>query len=401
MAIIVHSPHDGQPVKVRDQDLERAIRDGEGRIFYAVKRSDEQGYYGALTRKGSDKDEQRYLDMLEKMQTAREVGKQRSDEQIHDATGKASKSGAMRWIILLALAGTIAALMWYLVKTDKIPGLRDALPGRPQHQPADDSQPHAFNPAGGVLAPSDTAFLQDEFLAGLNLDGYITTASGLHYRIVQAGTGNAAEAGRYVLIRYKGYTRDGDVFDQTLPGKPTGFMLWAGDVPRGWDEGVAGMRVGEKRRLVMTPDLVCGPYPGKVVVPDGTLSFEIELVDVLPGVYLTMEQPGLGEIAREGDTVQVNYRAYLGREQIPYDDTYQASKPVQLRLGIGELIQGWELGVIGMQEGETRMIEIPSYLGYGERGAAGIIPPGARLRYEVELVRVMNRATQIARADGQ
>ena len=118
MAIIVHSPHDGQPVKVRDQDLQRAIRDGEGRIFYAVKRTDEQGYYGALTRKGSDKDEQRYIELLKKMETAREVGKIRSAEQIHDATGKAKGPGMLRWVLLLIVAVLIAAVAWYVSQPD-------------------------------------------------------------------------------------------------------------------------------------------------------------------------------------------------------------------------------------------------------------------------------------------
>ncbi len=392
MAIIVHSPHDGHPVKVRDQDLERAIRDGEGRIFYAVKRTDGQGYYGALTRKGSDKDEQRYLDMLEKMKTAREVGKQRSEEQIHDATGKASRSGALRWVILLLLAGAIAAVMWYLVKTDTIPGLRDALPGG-------QTEPTEVDPEQDESVMGEPGRHESIMEPALNLQGYITTASGLHYKILRPGTGDIAEAGRYVLVRYQGAMLDGQVFDRSAPGVPAGFVLWSGEVPRGWDEGVAGMRVGEKRRLVMTPGLVCGPYPGDVVVPDGTLCFDIELVDVKSGVRLTMGQAGSGVIARRGDTVRVHYRAYLGREQQAYDDTYERDAPAELRLGVGEVIQGWEMGVVGMTEGESRLIEIPSYLGYGRRGAAGVIPPGANLRYEVELVSVLNRTPRIARVN--
>lgn len=400
MAMIVHSPHDGQPVKVRDQDLERAIRDGEGRIFYAVKRSDGQGYYGALTRKGSDKDEQRYLDMIEKMQKAREVGKQRSAEQVHDATGKASRPGTMRWVILLVLAGLIAAGMWYLVKTGRVPGLRGVLPGGPQSSPSEPAdKPEAMIHDAGSAASIRLVSTGHASAPALDLDGYITTASGLHYKILKPGRGDTAEAGRYVLVRYKGMTLDGQVFDRSPAGKPVGFMLFSGDVPRGWDEGVMGMRVGEKRSLVMSPGLMCGRYPGDVVTPDGTLRFEIELVGVLKGVSLTMEQTGSGPIARLGDTVQVQYRAYLGHERQAFDDTYEHGGPVELHLGVGELIRGWELGVVGMRQGERRLIEIPSYLGYGDRGAAGIIPPGAGLRYEVELVGVRGLTTQIAQAD--
>lgn len=374
MAIIVNSPYDGSPVKVRDQDLERALRDGEGRIFYAVKRSDGQGYYGALTRKGSDKDEQRYLEMIEKMKTARDTGKVRSDAQIHDATGKRSGPGVLAWVILLIVALLIAAVTWHFVKPDN-PG---AAPAPVPQDPAD--------------APALDATLDDlvdrEIELALSAQGYIATASGLRYTILKPGTGAPAVAGRYLQVQYTGSTFDNEVFDRSQPGKPVGFILWSGTIPRGWEEGVAGMRVGEKRRLILTPDLMCGPYPGDVVLPDGVLRFDIELVDVLPSVRYTSETPGSGAIAGPGDTVQVHFKAYLNRDQACYDSTYDRGEPAEFRVGTGEVIHGWDLGVLGMTEGEKRTIEIPSYLGYGPRGAAGIIPPGANLRYTVELVSV-------------
>ncbi len=387
MAIIVHSPHDGQPVKVRDQDLERAIRDSEGRIFYAVKRSDGSGYYGALTRKGSDKDEQRYLDLIEKMETARQVGKIRSEAQVHDATGKDKSPGAMRWIVLLILAGIIAAMSWYFFKSYNSNG---PLPNAPQDTPDENEVPADENTSAEHLFKNDAVEIQQvNYEQGLTAEGYISTSSGLRYKILKTGTGDTAIAGRYVLINYVGSTFDGKEFDRSAPGKPVGFIVWSGEVPRGWDEGLVGMRVGEKRRLILSPELVCGPYPGIVVVPDGTLKFDIELVGILPGVRLTTESLGEGEIAKPGDTVLVNYRAYVGREQETYDDTYQRGEPTELRIGTGEVIAGWDLGVAGMQEGEKRLIEIPPYLAYGSRGAAGgVIPPGASLRYEVELVGV-------------
>jgi peptidylprolyl isomerase len=398
MAMIVHSPHDGQPVKVRDQDLQRAIRDGEGRIFYAVKRSDGQGYYGALTRKGSDKDEQRHLEMLEKMETAREVGKERSAEQIHDATGKSTGPGMMRWVLLLIVAALIAAAAWYLTRPDNSPGAPGTDPGIPGEHQNSGAGPLGVGPSdrGGLLVADGSTHALASMDQMMAAEGYVATASGLRYTILRPGTGDTAVAGRYVLVEYAGATLSGNRFDQSEPGRPTGFVLWSGEVPRGWDEGVVGMRVGEKRRLILTPELMCGPYPGSVVLPDGTLSFDIELVGVLPGVRLTTHSVGDGAIARPGDTVQVHYRAYIGREQTTYDSTYDRSDPVELRIGTGEVIPGWELGVIGMTVGETRLIEIPPYLGYGERGAAGIIPPGASLRYTVELVGVKSSTARHA-----
>lgn len=406
MAMIVHSPHDGQAVKVRDQDLERAIRDREGRIFYAVKRSDGQGYYGALTRKGSAKDEQRYLDMLEKTQRARDVGAQRSAQQIHDATGKTSGPGVLRWVVLLIVVAVIAAATWYVVRPDNRGGATSQPPtGRETPatpgQGAPDAGTHldgSFSPRSGVERhPADAGERIDDGVTLIDATlGYINTASGLRYAILRTGTGETAIAGRYVQVQFTASTLSGRRVDQSDPDHPVGFVLWSGGVLRGWDEGIAGMRVGEKRRLILPTELLYGHYPGTASLPDTILRFDIELVGILPGVRYTTDVPGHGSIARPGDTVQVHYMAYIDQEQIPYDNTRNRNAPIEFRIGAGQVILGWELGVIGMSEGEIRTIDIPPYLGYGERGAAGVIPPGAALRYTVELLRVSGPASRHA-----
>ncbi len=406
MAMIVHSPHDGQAVKVRDQDLQRAIRDGEGRIFYAVRRSDGQGYYGSFTRKGSDKDEQRYLDMLEKTQHARGVGAERSAQQIHDATGQSSRPGVMRWVLLLIVAAIIASVTWYLVRPDN-------QTGGTGHLPADQPTPGASGSAGtgtgmgvDINTLTGTGTVGDAVVVGGRGDPqifveasgqhYIGTASGLRYTILRPGTGDTAVAGRYVLVQFTASSLSGQQIDRSVPERPVGFVLWSGGAPRGWDEGVAGMRVGEKRRVILSPELLFGRYPGSVELPETTLQFDFELVGVLPGVRVTTDTPGHGSIARPGDTVQVHYKAYIDRSSMAYDSSYDRGEPVEFRIGAGEVIQGWELGVIGMIEGETRTIEIPPYLGYGEHGAAGVIPPGASLRYYIELLKVTGPASRYA-----
>jgi peptidylprolyl isomerase len=403
MALIVHSPHDGQAVKVRDQDLQRAIRDGEGRIFYAVKCSDGEGYYGSFTRKGSDKDEQRCLDMLKKTQRAREVGAERSAQQIHDATGRSSGSGVMRWLVLSVVAAIIAAVTWYYVRPDNVGG---GAGGRPAQQHESDSS---------SLGEGSEVVVSPSLHTSLGVDGvgvrggggvdaavgssgtyYVGTTSGLRYIILQAGTGEAAVAGRYVQIHFVASTLSGQEIDRSDPEQPVGYVLWSGRVLRGWDEGVAGMRVGEKRRMILPPELLVGRYPGSVVLPQAPIQFDIELVGVLPGIRSTTDKPGHGSIARPGDMVRVHYRAFIGRAATAYDNSYDRGEPIEFRIGAGEVIQGWELGVIGMSEGETRTIEIPSYLGYGGRGAAGVIPPGSSLRYTIELLKVTGPASRYA-----
>ena len=110
----------------------------------------------------------------------------------------------------------------------------------------------------------------------------ITTASGLQYEDQVVGTGVEAKAGKSVDVHYTGTLKDGKKFDSSVDrGKPFTFKLGAGQVIKGWDEGVAGMKVGGKRTLVIPPDLGYGARgAGGVIPPNATLKFEVELLDV-------------------------------------------------------------------------------------------------------------------------
>lgn len=110
----------------------------------------------------------------------------------------------------------------------------------------------------------------------------MTTASGLGIEVVQEGSGARAENGQLVTVHYTGTLEDGTVFDSSVTrGVPFEFVLGTGAVIAGWDEGVLGMTVGEKRRLTIPSDLAYGEqgYPG--VIPGGaTLIFSVELLAV-------------------------------------------------------------------------------------------------------------------------
>jgi FKBP-type peptidyl-prolyl cis-trans isomerase len=108
------------------------------------------------------------------------------------------------------------------------------------------------------------------------------TASGLEYWDIKVGTGAAAQTGQHVKVDYTGWLTTGKKFDSSVgTGKPFSFMLGAGQVIKGWDEGVAGMKVGGKRQLRIPPDLAYGPkgYPG-AIPPNAVLIFDVRLVDV-------------------------------------------------------------------------------------------------------------------------
>lgn len=106
MPITINSPYSGRPVKIRDQDINRAVRDEEDRIFYVVPRSNGEGYYAAPTRKGSPKDEQRYDAMQGKMDEVQEQVTQQH-AVAHDATGRPRKRSLGRFVVLVLLVAAL------------------------------------------------------------------------------------------------------------------------------------------------------------------------------------------------------------------------------------------------------------------------------------------------------
>ncbi len=111
----------------------------------------------------------------------------------------------------------------------------------------------------------------------------ITTMDGLQITDTTVGTGTAAAVGDYVTVNYTGTLDNGTVFDSSLkPGRtPFGFLLGAGQVIKGWDEGVAGMKVGGTRELVIPPSLGYGSQgAGTVIPPNATLHFTVTLLSV-------------------------------------------------------------------------------------------------------------------------
>ena len=110
----------------------------------------------------------------------------------------------------------------------------------------------------------------------------MTTPSGLKITVLAKGHG--AASGDQVAVNYSGKLMDGTEFDNSYKrGEPIKFVLGQGTVIKGWDEGLLGMQVGEKRRLVIPPELAYGPSGQGPIPPNATLIFELELVGLTKG----------------------------------------------------------------------------------------------------------------------
>ena len=110
----------------------------------------------------------------------------------------------------------------------------------------------------------------------------VTTSSGLQYIDLKVGTGATAQAGQTVTVHYTGWLENGKKFDSSVDrGQPFSFPLGAGRVIQGWDEGVQGMKVGGKRKLIIPSNLGYGARgAGGAIPPNATLIFEVELLGV-------------------------------------------------------------------------------------------------------------------------
>ena len=107
------------------------------------------------------------------------------------------------------------------------------------------------------------------------------TSSGLEYKDLKTGTGEPATRGDRVVVHYTGWLTDGKQFDSSLDGEPFAFTLGVGEVIAGWDEGVTGMRVGDKRKLWVPPKLGYGRQGAlPEIPPNAELIFEVELLEI-------------------------------------------------------------------------------------------------------------------------
>ncbi|MBX3359131.1 MAG: FKBP-type peptidyl-prolyl cis-trans isomerase [Phycisphaeraceae bacterium] len=211
-----------------------------------------------------------------------------------------------------------------------------------------------------------------------------TLPSGLEIEDLKVGEGAECKPGAAVVAHYKGTLKsDGTEFDSSYKrNEPIPFPL--GGVIKGWQEGVPGMRIGGKRKLVIPYQLAYGEAGmPPVIPPKADLVFEIELVDLL---QIEDEKVGDGAECEPGQTVVAHYKGTLKSDGSEFDSSYSRGEPAEFPLR--GVIKGWQWGIPGMKVGGKRKLTIPYSMAYGAQGRPPAIPAKADLVFEVELIEV-------------
>ena len=219
-------------------------------------------------------------------------------------------------------------------------------------------------------------------------------------------TGKGAEAGvgSLVELHYVGILLDdGTEFDNSWDRGATFFVtVGDGGVIPGFDQGLMGMAEGGRRVIVIPSELGYGSAgAGGVIPPDAAIVFAVDLVSVFSGeqpeapivdtpptdLEITDVTIGEGDPVEAGDTITVHYHGTL-LDGTVFDSSWDRGQPFTTAIGVGQVIAGWDEGMVGMRVGGRRILVIPSDLAYGESGSGGQIPPDAPLVFVVDLLSV-------------
>jgi len=223
------------------------------------------------------------------------------------------------------------------------------------------------------------------------------------------GSGSPVNAGDFLVMDYVGVSYStGLQFDASWDrGSPFPFELGAGRVIQGWDQGIVGMAVGGRRSLTIPPDLAYGENGSGSgsIGPNETLVF---VVDLLASVPADLDKPteelsfestielqindlseGSGAIVQSGNVVYIHYVGISASSGEQFDSSWDRGRSefIGYISGAGNVIEGLDQGLLGMQVGGRRTVVIPPDLAYGENGAGeGLIAPNETLIFTVDLL---------------
>lgn len=273
--------------------------------------------------------------------------------------------------------------------------------------------------AMGSIPPNSVLIFDVELLdikPGLKIESFdikgkptMETASGVKYIKVKTGNGPKVEADCNVEFHYTAYLENGKIFDSThKKGQTLKVLAGNRNLIPGLDEGLLLMQEGDKTRFIIPPQLGFGNSSNGAIPANATLTFDIEMVKVNPKIivkpypiegkrvynhesglqYIIVEE-GQGERVKGNQSVEMHYTGYLEDGTI-FDSSIKRNQPFSFKLGLNQVIKGWEIGVPLMKVGDKMRLIIPSDMGYGDR-AVGNIPPNSKLIFDVELLRILEK----------
>jgi len=248
----------------------------------------------------------------------------------------------------------------------------------------------------------------------------VSLKSGLKYVDDTVGTGREAKIGDFVTINFSGWlikdkkdlykdwgndtSKTKDLIGTTkYRHRPVKFTLDENSFIKGSNDGIAGMKVGGTRTIIIPSDLAYGKHGFGPVPPNSDLKLQVKLIDAQPsvkewavdstkmkttkdGLKYVIVKEGTGPKAKSGDIVTVNYSGFLlnGKK---FDSSVERGEPITFKLGGHTVIPGWEEGLMLLNKGAKVQLIIPPSLGYGNRGQ-GPIPPNSTLVFDVELLNI-------------
>ena len=243
-------------------------------------------------------------------------------------------------------------------------------------------------PAGARIDPNSTLYIEVTAKEAFAEEEF-------KIETTKEGTGDKVAAdGDTVRMHYVGRLdnhEDGEIFDSSRKrDKPFPVKLGEGQVIAGWEKGLLGMKKGEVRRLSIPHYLAYGVQDKGTIKPKSRLFFEGELLDFVNEGELKIDvvTEGDGTEIKSGEKGDFHYTGWLdgfdGKQK--FDSSLDRNKPIPVKLGAGQVIKGWDQGLVGMKPGEVRRLTIPYNLAYGPNGRQPTIPPFATLYFEVKYV---------------
>ncbi|KFO19739.1 peptidyl-prolyl cis-trans isomerase FKBP9 [Fukomys damarensis] len=213
-------------------------------------------------------------------------------------------------------------------------------------------------------------------------------------QVVPESCERRSQSGDFLRYHYNGTLLDGSLFDSSYSRNRTfDTYIGQGYVIPGVDQGLLGVCVGERRRIVVPPHLGYGEEGRGNIPGSAVLVFDVQVVDFhnpSDPVSITSRYrpPDCSELSKKGDFLKYRYNASL-LDGTLLDSTWNLGKTDSAVLGFGQVVLGVDMGLRDMCVGERRTVVVPPHLGYGEAGVAGEVPGSAVLVFDIELLELV------------